>query len=281
MQYPYLCTLMRKNAIWLLFLGFFLTLTACKSEFEQIRTSGNGDMVLKKAFEYYEKKDWQRALTLFDLVIPNLRGQKDAEKAYFYYSYCQYNLRQYTLAAYYFKTFSTTYLNSPLREEATYMSAYSNFLQSPTYRLDQNSTEQAIEEFQLFVNLFPQSKRVEECNKLIDEMRRKKEEKAFAEGELYYNLKQYQAAVVSFDNLLRDFPESSDVERVRYLIAKADYLLSENSVIEKKPERYQETTRRCDEFLDKYPSGKYSKEIKQIKKDSQQEIKALTKRLKA
>jgi outer membrane protein assembly factor BamD (BamD/ComL family) len=51
-------------------------------------------------------------------------------------------------------------------------------------------------------------------------LRRKLEEKAFAEGELYFNLRQYQSAVISFDNLLRDYPESPDAERVRYLIAK-------------------------------------------------------------
>lgn len=271
---------MKKTALFFGFFVLLIGLVACKSEFEKIRTSGNGDLVLKKAFEYYDKKEYQRALTLFDLVLNSLRGQKEAERAYYTYAYANYNLKQYSLAAYYFKTFANTYTSSPLREEAAFMSAYANYLQSPTYRLEQSASEKAIEEFQLFTNLFPNSKRVEESNRLIDQLRRKQEEKAFAEGELYYNMRQYQSAVVSFDNLLRDYPESPDVERVRYLIVKSDFLLSENSVVEKKQERYTETVRRAEEFLAKHPNGPYTKEVRQLKKDADQSLRSIKKKMK-
>lgn len=272
---------MSKTTGWLfLSLALFL-FSACKSTFEKVRTSGDQEMILSNAFSYYEKQNYQRALTLFDLVLNTLRGDARAEKAYYDYAYCHYYTKQYLLAAYYFKNFANTFANSPLREETAYMSAYCNYLLSPSFRLDQANTQKAIEEFQLFTNLFPKSNRVEECNKLIDELRRKLEDKAFAEGQLYYDLRQYQAAVISFDNLLRDYPESPEVEHVRYLIAKASYLLSENSVIEKKIDRYTETIARSNDFLDKYPHGKYSKEISQIKKDSEHAIKQVKSRLKA
>lgn len=271
---------MKKTYGWLLFAGMLLLVSSCKSAFERTRVSGDPELILRKAFEYYEKGEYQKSQTLFDLVLNTIKTTKDAEKAYYYYAYTYYYLKQYTLAAYYFKNFSNTYTTSAFREEASYMSAYSNYLLSPTYRLDQANTRQAIDEFQIFVNLFPQSKRVAECNKLIDELRRKLEYKAYAEGELYFNLRQYQSAVISFDNLLRDYPESPDVEHVRYLIAKSAFLLSENSVIEKKRDRYTATITRCDDFLEKYPSGKYTKEIKQIRRDAEQELKAVVKRLK-
>ena len=255
-------------------------LTACKGDFEKIRTSGNQELILNKAFEFYEKKEYMRSQTLFDLVLNTIKATEKAEKAYFYYAYTYYYQKQYLLGAYYFKNFSNTFTNSQYREEATYMSAYCNYAMSPTYRLEQSNTQKAIEEFQLFVNLFPESKRVEECNKLIDELRRKMEQKAFAEGELYFKLKQYQSGVISFDNLLRDYPETPDAERVRYLIAKSSFLLSENSIVEKKEERYLETANRCNDFLEKYPNGKYAKEIKEIKKEAEQEAKAVKKLLK-
>lgn len=272
---------MRKTYGWLLLAAsLVITASACKSEFERTRVSGNPDLILQKAFEYYDKEEYQKAQTLFDLVLNTIKGRTEAEKAYFEYAYTHYHLKQYTLAAYYFKNFANTFLNSPNREEAAFLSAYSNYKLSPTFRLDQGNTQQAIEEFQTFVNLFPQSKRVEECNRLIDELRRKLEEKAFGEGELYYNLRQYQSAVISFDNLLRDYPESPDAERVRYLIAKSAYLLSKNSVVEKKEERYTQAMVRADDFLEKYPSGKYTKEVRQIRKAAEQERKEIKNRLK-
>lgn len=272
---------MRKTFGWLAISSLLFLVGACKSEYERVRVSGNPELTLNKAFEYYEKEEYLRAQTLFELVLSNIRGTEKAEKANFYYTYTHYHLKQYLLAAYYFKNFSNTFINSPFREEAAFMSAYSNYLLSPTYRLDQGSTQKAIEEFQLFVNLFPQSKRVPECNKLIDELRRKLEQKAFAEGELYYDLRQYQSAVISFDNLLRDYPESPDVERVRFLIAKSSFLLSENSVVEKKIDRYNETITRCNDFLEKYEKGKYAKEIRDIRKKSEQAMKEVRKRQKS
>lgn len=62
------------------------------------------------------------------------------------------------------------------------MSVYSLYKTSPGYRLDQSNTEKAIDGFQLFVNTYPNSKRVEECNKLIDECRAKIEFKSFEAG---------------------------------------------------------------------------------------------------
>jgi outer membrane protein assembly factor BamD len=271
---------MKKAFGWLIVFTALCLTVACKSEFEKIRVSGNPDMILRKAFEYYDAKNYQRAQTLFELVINNVRGSKDAEKAYYQYAYCHYHLKEFVLGAYYFKNFSTSFPNSEWREEAAYLSAYCNYLQSPTYRLDQTSTLTAIEEFQIFVNLFPNSSRVEACNQRIDELRRKLEQKLFAEGELYYNLRQYQSSVLAFDNLLRDYPETPDAERVRYLIAKGDFLLSENSVIEKKEERYAETIKRCNDFLGKYPAGKYSKEVRELRKASESARKAVKNKLK-
>jgi outer membrane protein assembly factor BamD len=272
---------MRKTFGLLALLSVVFLAGGCKSEFERARTSGNPELILNKAFEYYEKEDYLKAQTLFDLVLSNIRGSGKAEKASFQYAYTYYHLKQFMLAAYYFKTFSNTFINSQFREEAAFMSAYCNYKQSPSFRLEQSATEKAIEEFQLFVNLFPKSPRVSECNRLIDEMRQKLEKKAFHEGELYYNLKQYQSAVISFDNLLRDYPESSDVERVRYLIAKANYHLSENSVVDKQIDRYGETIVRCNDFLEKYPQGKYSKEIRDTRKKSEQTLKELRKKQKS
>lgn len=266
----YLCALMRKTYGWPLLIALVVLTSACKSSFERTRTSGNAELILNTAFSYYEKKNYQRALTLYDLVLNTLRGDPRAERAYYEYAYCHYYTNQYLLASFYFKNFSNTFTNSKFREDAAYMTAYSNYQLSPTYRLDQSATESAIEEFQTFVNLFPSSEKVGQCNQLIDELRRKLEQKAFAEGQLYYNLRQYQSSVISFDNLLRDYPESPDVERVRYLIAKGTFLLAENSVVEKKGERYTEAANRCGDFLEKYPSGKYAKEIKLISKEAQQ-----------
>lgn len=253
--------------------GILILFGACRSEFEKIRTNPDPKFLKAKAFEYYEAGDYQKAQTLFELIINNVRGQADAENVYFAYAYTHYNQEKFVLASYYFKNFVSTYGNSAYKEEAEFMSAYSHYRLSPIYRLEQSYSAKAIDGFQLFINTYPKSERVKEANKLIDEMRKKMEEKSLAEGQLYYDIKQYQSATQVFENVLKDYPDSKDAEKVRYLVVKAHYLLAENSVYEKQEERLNETVKKADAFLDRYAESSYIKEIKKFKADSNKSLK--------
>ena len=253
----------------------FLLLNGCKSEFEQIRTSGDVKKIYAKALEYYQAEEWQKSQTLLEMIIPNVRGTKEAEDVFFKYAYSFYNLQSYTSASYHFKTFANTYGASPLREEAEFMSAYAQYQESPTFRLDQGNTNQAIEEFEFFVNSYPDSKRVAECNKLIDQLRSKLETKAFEEGKLYFNLRYYQSAVSSFENLLKDFPETKNAEEVRLMILRSYYDLAVNSILDKREERFKECRRLSAEFLERYPKSVSLREVQSIQDNSNKQLKLL------
>ncbi len=252
-----------------------LLLSACRSEYEKLRTSGDPSAMHQKAFEYYDKKDYIRAQGLLELALPSFRGKKEAEEMYYRYAYTYYYTRQYILASYHFNSFVQTFGGSPYKAEMAFMAAYCNYKLSPSFRLDQTYTLKAIDELQLFANTYPDSPRVKDCNQLIDEMRAKLERKAYEEGKLYFDLRNYQSAAHSFENLLRDFPETNNAENVRYMIMQASFLLAENSVVEKQGDRYQEALDQANEFLARFPSGTYAKEALQIKETALKKIKQL------
>lgn len=247
--------------------------TACKSSYEKIRTSNDSALIYKTANKYYQKKDYQKALPLYESIISNYRGQKEAEEIYFKYAYCQYNLSDFEAASLYFKNFANTFVVSPNREEAEFMAVYSIYRTSPGYRLDQSGTEKAIDGFQTFINAYPESNRVEECNKLIDELRAKMEKKAFEQALLYYDLKTFQACLATLDNLLIDFPDTKNDLEVRLLAIKASEEWAVHSILEKQKERYLLTAEKCDFFLKKYPKVKQSQEVKSIKSKAIQQSK--------
>ncbi|MEE9438621.1 MAG: outer membrane protein assembly factor BamD [Saprospiraceae bacterium] len=259
----------------ILFLAILITLISCKSEFESVRTSNDPALIYQKALDFYDKEDWIKAQTLLELSIPNYRGKDEAEELFFKYAMAHYLNDEYILSAHYFKSFATTFYNSDKREEAEFMSAYSNFNMSPNAKLDQTNTEKAIEGFQLFINAHPKSERVEECNNLIDKLRVKLEKKAFMQGDLYYNIGQYQSAVKSFENMLNDFPDSKNSEQVRFLMLKSSYRLAEKSVYSKKEERYSAVVALYNKFIKKHPTSKYKKEAVGINKNTQKELKKL------
>ncbi len=265
---------MKSKLIPIFCLAVFL-LASCKSEFEKVRSGGDAAKMLEAADKYYEEEEWQKAQTLYELIVGSYRGKKEAEDIYFNYAYTYYYLGRYLLASYYFKNFSTTFGGSTKKEEADYMIAYSYYQLSPTFRLDQTNTEKAIESFQTFVNTYTQSPRVEQCNKLIDEMRLKLEKKTFEGGKLYFDLRQYQSATQTFENLLKDFPETPNAEEVRYMIAKAAYLLAQNSFVERQQERYLDAQEKAEEFVGRYDSGEYLKEVRLMLANSKKRLKQL------
>ena len=253
-----------RRAFWVVSTVLLLVLPGCKSEFEKIRTSGDADTIYKMALDLYDKGEYLKAQTLFELVIGAYRGRKELEDVYFKYSYTFYYLEKFVLSAYYFENFSNTFPTSINREESDYMAAFSYFQLSPTFRLDQQYTEKAIDAFQLFVNTYPESERVEECTRLIDVLRKKLETKAFEAALMYFDLKQYQSATRSFENLLKDFPETRNAEEVRFLILQSAFLLADNSVLEKQKERYGTALTYAREFVQKYPRRSHIKEAQFI-----------------
>jgi len=248
-------------------------LSSCKTAFEEVRQSNDPERILAAANKYYEEEDWLKAQALYEIVIPYYRGKKEAEDLFYKYSYTYYNMNQYMMASHYFTNFTKTFYNSLKKEELAYMSAYSKYQMSPVYKLDQTATEDAITELQTFMNTYPNSPRADDCNELIDKMRTKLEEKSFTEATLYLKLKNYQAAMASFENTLRDFPETKRSKEIRFLIIKSSYELARNSVYEKMKERLESTLELTDKFEKKYTGSEYRKELTDIKQFCNTELK--------
>ena len=263
-----------KNQLVILLLTL-VGLVSCKSDFEKVRESGDMETVYAKANQYYENEDYLKANTLYELVLSFYRGRKEGEQLFYNYANTQFKLKRYVTAAYYFERFSATYANSPLREEADFMVGNSYYKMSPSFRLEQQYTEKAIAAYQKFVNYHQQSPRIAACNDLIDEMRRKLEKKAFDSAELYYKMSNYKAALHSFENLLKDYPETPDAENIRFLIVKASYNLAVDSYYEKKQERFVNVVTAYKAYMKRYPKSKNKKELDILFNKTEDQLKNL------
>lgn len=244
----------------------------CKSKYEKLRASSDTAKKYREAVRLYEKKDYSKALGLFEDLVQKYRGTAEAEDLSYYYSYTHYKLKDYTTARYHFKVFADTYASSPKAEECRFMAAYCYYLESPVYSLDQENTIKAIEALQLFINLYPKSERVAEASKLIDNLRDKLETKSYANAKLFLDIGDYKSAVIAFKNSERDFPDTKYAEEMEFLAIKAQSLYAKASLELKQEERYNEVIQMHNEFAQNYPSSKYLKEAEQIKKNSEKAI---------
>jgi len=259
----------RQRLVFFSLLAFiFVAIGACKSKFEKIKASNDYAKKYQEAVRLYNKKDYSKALELFDDVAQRYRGQESAADLFYYYAYTNYRLKDYTSARYQFKNFADTYQNNQHAEECRFMAAYCFYLDSPNYTLDQENTGKAVESLQLFINLYPKSDRVAEASKLIQDLRDKMEQKSYANAKLYLTILDYQSAVIAFNNALRDYPDTKYAEEMEYLIIQSQYLYAKNSNEFKQEDRYTQTITYADQFIDKYPSSKYLKEVNTYKKES-------------
>ncbi|MBS1525210.1 MAG: outer membrane protein assembly factor BamD [Bacteroidetes bacterium] len=253
-----------------LLIVLLIAVAGCKSKFEKLKASNDNAKKYQAAIAYYNKKDYSRALELFETLVQRYRGQDGAQDLYYYYAYTNYRLKDYTSASYHFKQFADTYASSPRAEECAFMSAYCYYLDSPIYSLDQENTLKAIDKLQLFINLYPKSDRVSEASKLIQNLRDKLERKAYENAKLYLTIGDYQSAVIDFGNVLRDYPDTKYAEEMEYLTIKAQYLYAEHSNVFKQEDRYNQAIGFANQFTEKYPSSKYLADAASLKKDSQQ-----------
>ncbi len=247
----------------------------CKSKFEKLRASNNIAQKYQEAVKYYNNKKYSKALILFEDLMTKYRGQSEAEDLYYYTAYTNYNLRDYTSARFHFKQFTDTYPNSARAEECRYMGAYCYFLESPKTGLDQEYTYRAIEALQLFINLYPNSERAKEASDLIQQLRDKLESKAFHNAKLYLDMglsDDYRAAVIAFDNVLREFPDTKYAEEMEFLSIKAQYLYANQSSHRRQEERFEEALDLYNNFISAYPESKFRKEADQLKRDAESGI---------
>ncbi|MCG8310433.1 MAG: outer membrane protein assembly factor BamD [Cytophagales bacterium] len=267
---------MMKNAIiFSLILSLLVFYTGC-SKFRKIQKSDDWKLKYDAALDYYENKDYYRAVILFDQIMPYIRGSAEAELVQFYYAYAHYYQKQYLLSSHYFKNFHDTYNRSEYAEEAYYMYGYSLYKQSPAYNLEQSSTVEAITAIQTFLNRYPNSEYRTEAINIQAELRLKLEKKAFENAKLYYTLGRLSSALIALDNFLKDYPDSILGEDAQYLIVEASYKYAKASIPSKQKERYYDCIEHYEEFIDNYPGSKYLKSIQNFYSNSIGEIEKLT-----
>jgi outer membrane protein assembly factor BamD len=252
--------MLRKKKIFAIGLIVTLLISAC-GEYNKILKSTDYEFKYKKAIEYYEDGEYVRAGTLFQELVNIYRGTSRADQIYYYYAKSMMGQKDYLMATHYFKSLLKEFPGSDYAEEAQFMVGYCNYLLSPKPRLDQTVTREAIESLQLYINLYPYSDRVDEANRLIDELRSKLVYKSYLNARLYYDFGNYKAAVVALNNSLKEYPDSEYREELMYLLLKSKYLLAVNSVQDKKQERLSGTLDEYFTFVDEYPESQYRREV--------------------
>ncbi|MBK8807458.1 MAG: outer membrane protein assembly factor BamD [Bacteroidales bacterium] len=249
---------------WGLIVIVVMLFFSCESKHQKLLKSNDYDKQYEVALQLFNESDYQKSQQLFEGLVSVFRGSVKGENSLYYLARCHFYMEDYMLAGYYFGLFASTYPNSEKLEETQYYSALSYYYESPKPSQDQEYTVKAIEGFQVFINQFPQSSKVDTSNFYMSELRKKLEQKAFNKAQLYVNMSNYKAAVIELNNFLREFPDSDYREKALFLILSTGYELALNSVSAKQLERYESALNSYYDYIDEFPKGIDSKEAEKI-----------------
>lgn len=267
---------MQKIKINIFILLSAIGISSC-SEYQKVLNKGTTDQQYQLATKLYDTQKYDKAIQLFEKITPLYRGKPQMERIQYMVAQSHYNTKQYSLAAYYFDKFVKNYPKSSKVEEAAYLSAYSYYLASPVYSLDQKDTNEAISALQNFIYTYPNSDKIEDANKSINELTHKLEKKSFEIAMQYYRMNDYIAAIASFDNLMNDYVGTSYDEQAMYYKFKAAYELAMNSYISKKEDRINNALKTFERFKRNFPKSSYLAEIQQLDTNLIEELTSLNK----
>lgn len=256
------------------FIAFSLIylVSSCAESYTKVQKSTDINYKYKKAVEYYQKKKYFQALPIFEELIGLFKGRAEAEDLYFYYANAEYEQKNYIIAGYHFKRFTEIYPESKYAEQALYLWATAFNKQSNDFDLEQDNTAKAIEAYQYFINSYPSSPKVADCNKDIKKLRRKLELKSVSIADLYYRTENYRAAAMSYKLTLKEFPDIDESEKLQFMVVKAYNKFAIHSIPAKKPERYKEVIKEYGYFADRYAQSKYMEEATKYFEDAKFQV---------
>jgi len=249
-----------------------LALLSSCSNFQKILKSDDQYLKYTTAKELFDKEEYQKALLLLEDILPYYRVSTEAELVAYMYAYCHFALGNNLIAANRFKLLYDTYPFGKYAEQSLFNFAYCSYMESPPIYLDQTPTKTAIEAFQYFIDRYPDSDKLEQCNKYIDEMYDKLEQKDISIARLYYKLEDYRSSIWTLTKVLEDYPLTNERAELSYIALDSYYKLAINSIELKKLDRLQDAVTFYQNNKDKMEGTKYAQQALNIFKNASSQI---------
>lgn len=243
-----------------------LLLCGCATEFNRVYKSADSYYKYEFAKQCFAEGKFRQAISLLQEMVTVMKGTDNAQECLYMLAMAQYSDGDYESASATFKKYKSTYPKGLFAEQATYYIGQALYMSAPEPRLDQSTTIGAINAYQDFVDLYPDSPLRTGAQYKMFELQDRLVYKEYLSAKLYYNLggyfgncthggSNYEACIITAENALKTYPYSTIREDFAVLIMKSKFELAQQSVEEKQLERYRDAEDECYGFLNEYPES--------------------------
>ena len=211
------------------YLLLFIILLSCAPKKSQIDLAEIENELNKKfthGKKLFNKKKYARAKDDFDYIILNDRGSEMGNEARYYQAESLFKLKQYSEAISSYERF-LHYSNDIERNEYCRFrvcECYYNI--SNKHDRDQSNNDIALETLQMFIDDFSDSVFLERAEEFILDLRLRKARKLHETGRLYLKEKEFDSAIIYFNNVIDNYYDIYYADNARisiiflYLIKK-------------------------------------------------------------
>ena len=245
-----------------------LFLSSCAGEFNKVYKSADDSYKYEYAKEAFANGKFQQASVLLEQLVTVKKASDEAQESLYMLGMSQYCNGDFEAASATFKKYGSSYPRGIYAEAASYYVGQALYQSAPEPRLDQTPTVGAINAYQSFLDLFPDSKLRPLAQKRLYELQDKLIMKEYLSAQLYYNLggyfgninkndeSNYTACIITAQNALKSYPYCSMREQFALLIMKSKFELAENSTEDRRLDRYRDAEDECYGFINEFPDSK-------------------------
>ena len=212
----------------------------------------------------FEEGKYENAIAYFQGAFSFGRTHQWAADAQLYLARSYRANNEYLLAANEYERFTRLYRSDPRLAEANYEWALTYYDLSPESPLDQTDTKRAIQEFQLFMDRFPNDPLMEEAQERIIDLRTKLAKKQFETGTLYERRELYEAAALSYESVFDQYPDTPWAQRALVGAIRMYIAYSDQSIVVRQPERLQQAIKNYDRLTQIFEDSEYLKEAEAL-----------------
>lgn len=155
--------------------------------------------------EKYERRDWDRSIQAMQRFIFGDPGHQKVDSAQLVVGRCYYNKKQYLTAAAEFLRLAQSRPAGRLADEARYRACESYYEMSPRPELDQEYTDEAINQCRAVALLYPGSPYAEQAAQRVRELTDKIARKYYLNAVYYFRRRAYDSAIVYLEHLLETY----------------------------------------------------------------------------
>lgn len=182
-----------------------LPLAACGAREVNLATLTPDDLYTT-GMEAYEQRDWSEAIRYLEYFVAQNLGDPRAPTARMTLGDIHMTRKEYATAATHYQRMAIDFPSDPRALEARSNICEAYYLLSPDPALDQEYTVSALAHCQSVAENYPNTAEAELAQEHIEELRWTLGKKVYDTGVFYVRRRAYDAAVVYFQEVVRQYP---------------------------------------------------------------------------